>query len=108
MTGIRRLAPVVDGNRQQVKYFDKNASVNITGTSPTYLPIRDFEVEKGRCFTEAEIEGRARVCVLGPQTAENLFGEDDPLGADHQDQVDQLPRHRRPQGQGRPGLVQPG
>jgi len=78
--GIRRLAPVTS-NRQQVKYFSRNASVNITGTAPTYLPIRGFEVEKGRCFTEAETEGRARVCLLGPQTVENLMGDDDPMGA---------------------------
>ena len=76
---IRRLAPVVDG-RQQVKYFEKNTNTQVNGTSPTYLPIRNFTVEKGRCFTEAEVDGGGRVCVLGPQTASDLFGEDDPVG----------------------------
>jgi putative ABC transport system permease protein len=77
--GIRKMAPVTS-NRQQVKYFNRNYSVNITGTAPTYLPIRGFQIEKGRCFTEAEVEGHARVCLLGPQTVENLLGDDEPLG----------------------------
>jgi len=78
--GVRRLAPVVS-SRQQVKYFNRNGSVNITGTSPTYLPIRNFQIERGRCFTEAEVDGQARVCVLGPQTVEEIFVDDEPLGA---------------------------
>jgi putative ABC transport system permease protein len=80
VTGIRRLAPVVQ-NRQQVKYFNQNDSVNIIGTAATYMAIRSFEVEKGRCFTEAEVESGARVCVLGPETVESLIGRDDPLTA---------------------------
>ncbi len=77
---VRAIAPVADGNAQ-VKFMNQNSSTpHVTGTSPTYLPIRNFQVEKGRCFTDAEVDGDARVCVLGPQTASDLFGEDEPLG----------------------------
>jgi putative ABC transport system permease protein len=76
---IRQLAPVVDGSAQ-VKYFENNTNTHVTGTSPTYLPIRNFQVEKGRCFTEAEVDSGSKVCVMGPQTAQDLFGQDDPVG----------------------------
>lgn len=76
--GVRRVAPVVNG-MAQVKYASRNQPVRVTGTAETYLPIRDFKVEKGRSFTEMETEMRARVAVLGPTTVENLFGLNDPL-----------------------------
>ena len=71
-------APVVGGN-VQMKYFNKNVRTNITGSTITYFDIRSFPVEKGRAFTEREVNGSARVTVLGPLTAENLFGAQNPL-----------------------------
>ncbi len=43
------------------------------------LAPADF-LGEGRFFTPAEVAGGADVCVLGYQTAEDLFGGDDPLG----------------------------
>jgi len=77
--GVRQVAPVVTGTAQ-LKYFNKNASATTTGTSITYFPIRGFEIERGRAFTETEVERTSRVVVLGPTTAENLFGTSDPVG----------------------------
>lgn len=76
---IRQVAPVVRGSAQ-IKYFNKNTSSSIIGTAMTYLTIRNFTVEKGRGFTESEAERLAKVAVLGPVTAKNLFGDNDPLG----------------------------
>jgi putative ABC transport system permease protein len=76
---IAMVAPVVERD-SQVKFMNKNSRVEVVGTSITYLPIRAFEVEKGRCFTEQEVDRSARVAVLGPKTASDLFGTDDPLG----------------------------
>jgi putative ABC transport system permease protein len=75
---IERLAPVVNGNAQ-AKYLNRNTRGSVNGVSATWLLIRDFEVEKGRGFTEDEVEGMARSAILGSMTAENLFGADDPL-----------------------------
>ena len=74
-----RVAPVVNGS-VQAKYFNKNARISVIGTAAAYFPIRNFELEKGRLFTEQEAERLARVAVLGPMTVTNLFGENDPLG----------------------------
>jgi putative ABC transport system permease protein len=77
--GVRRIAPVVMGNIQ-AKYMNRNSRVSLAGVSVTYLPIRDFVVEKGRPFTETEVDQTTRVAILGPATVEDLFGLDDPLG----------------------------
>ena len=76
--GVRRLAPVVNGSAQ-AKYASRNQPLRVTGTVDIYLPIRDFTIASGRVFTEAEVEARARVAVLGPTTVESLFGRDDPI-----------------------------
>ena len=76
--GVRRLAPVVNGSAQ-AKYASRNQPLRVTGTVDIYLPIRDFTIASGRVFSEAEVEARARVAVLGPTTVESLFGRDDPI-----------------------------
>jgi putative ABC transport system permease protein len=73
------VAPVVGGS-VQIKYLNKNVRTSITGSSITYFDIRDFKVQAGRPFTEAEVNANARVTLLGPVTVENLFGNQDPIG----------------------------
>jgi putative ABC transport system permease protein len=48
---------------------------------PQGKPLKpsDF-IAYGRFYTPAEVLGGADVCVLGSQTAQDLFGGDDPLG----------------------------
>jgi len=69
---------VVQG-RAQVKYANRNQPTQVTGTTSSYFPIRDFTVEQGRRFTDAEVDAMARLAIIGPVTAENLFGHNDPL-----------------------------
>jgi putative ABC transport system permease protein len=77
--GLYQVAPVVRGV-SQVKYFNKNIRTNVIGSSMTYFPIRNYSIEKGRQFAESEVDRMARVAVIGPTTAENLFGEKNPVG----------------------------
>ena len=77
--GIYQLAPVVSGSAQ-FKYYAQNSQVRIVGTSPTYLPIRNLEMEQGRVFSEREVTRSARVAILGPTTVADLFQGLDPLG----------------------------
>ena len=77
--GVRWVSPVVSGSLQ-LKYFNKNAQTATYGVAPSYLMVRNFEIEHGRNFTDMEVERMARVVVIGPTTAENLFGKDEPVG----------------------------
>jgi putative ABC transport system permease protein len=76
--GVKSVSPMVRGSGQ-LKYMNKNSRTSVIGCSVTYLPIRDFVVEKGRAFTEVEAERNARVVVLGPKTVEDLFETESPL-----------------------------
>jgi putative ABC transport system permease protein len=76
---IKAVTPVVGGSAQ-VKYFAKNSRTNVQGVAVTYLSIRNYEVERGEAFTEMDVDRNARVALIGPVTADNLFGAQDPVG----------------------------
>jgi putative ABC transport system permease protein len=63
-----------------VKFLNKNDRTTVIGTAASYFAIRNYNVERGRPFTENEAERMTKVAVLGPVTAESLFDTDDPLG----------------------------
>jgi putative ABC transport system permease protein len=42
--------------------------------------VRDMEIAEGRYFTDADIELKKKVAVLGSSMAEELFGETNPIG----------------------------
>jgi putative ABC transport system permease protein len=75
VTDVTRVAPVVRSS-VQAKHGNKNTRPSLLGTGPTYFAIREFQVQRGRIITDADCDGTARVAVIGPTTAENLFGED--------------------------------
>jgi len=78
LSNVYQVAPVVRG-QVQLKYFNRNIAIGMIGSSTTYFPVRNFEIENGRAFTEGEVERMARVAVLGPVTSKNLFGEASPV-----------------------------
>ncbi|MBH8564216.1 ABC transporter permease [Nostoc sp. CENA67] len=67
-------------SRQVVTYRNKNTNVNIVGTTPTFLIVRDFEIDKGRFFTEVDSKRSNQVVVLGAKLTERLFGNSNPIG----------------------------
>jgi putative ABC transport system permease protein len=68
-------------SRLQAKFQSKNTNVSVVGAPATYFAVRNFEVEHGRGFTENESNNSAKIAVLGPKTAEDLFGGMvDPIG----------------------------
>ncbi|MBH8576901.1 ABC transporter permease [Nostocaceae cyanobacterium CENA369] len=66
--------------RQVITYRNKNATVNIVGTTPSFLVVRDFEIDKGRFFTDVDMKRSNQVVVLGAKLAERLFGNNNPTG----------------------------
>jgi putative ABC transport system permease protein len=62
------------------EYQDKDWKTRITGTTPDYAPVNNFQMEKGRFFTKQELDRRERVCILGSTVRHELFGEEDPIG----------------------------
>jgi putative ABC transport system permease protein len=77
--GVGSVSPVVGGG-VQMKYMNRNNRTNVNGVSMPYFEMRNFEIDKGRIFTESEAESLGRVVVIGPNVAQNLFGSEDPIG----------------------------
>ena len=76
---VEMVTPDLDGS-YQVKYMNRNARFDINGEAVTYFKIRNFPIEHGRTFTEAEVNRAARVAVIGPGVSEKLFDQQDPVG----------------------------
>jgi putative ABC transport system permease protein len=71
---VRSSGQVISGNT--------NALTTIYGVNEDYLKIRKIDVKEGRMFTQTEINGSAKVCLLGKTVIKNLFGSEtfNPIG----------------------------
>lgn len=72
---IEKVTPDLDGSAQ-AKYLNKNCHTTVNGEALTYFDIRNFPIEYGRSFNEADVERATRVAVLGRKPATDLFGEE--------------------------------
>lgn len=77
--GVSFVAPSVS-KQYQLVYGNKNWFTNVQGVTPEYLEVRNFAVETGTFFTSKDLDTRTRVAILGKTTADNIFGEVNPLG----------------------------
>jgi putative ABC transport system permease protein len=63
------------------RYRNKDVrGVTLRGRSPGYELVDDLTLSSGRQFNEVDDQRRRMVCVIGPELAEDLFGNLDPLG----------------------------
>nr|WP_275982398.1 ABC transporter permease [Aquiflexum gelatinilyticum] len=53
---------------------------NLTGVTYTYKDVYDVPVQKGRFFTESEINGSRNVAIIGEKVANTLFPNSEPIG----------------------------
>ena|SRR5579872_1880544 len=66
-----------------VKYNGKKVSgAFLFGSTDQLEVVSDLTILEGRMWNDAEDARRAHVCLLGHDTAEDLFGTEDPLGKD--------------------------
>jgi putative ABC transport system permease protein len=57
----------------------ENWSTSVTGTTSSYLTLRNMVLQSGRAFSDSESRAGAAVCVVGQTVREKLFGSQDPL-----------------------------
>ena len=79
---IRTVAAVAPVNRAsaQVVYGDANWSTSITGSTASYLEVRQWPLRLGEPFGREEDAAGAKVCILGQTVVDKLFGEQNPIG----------------------------
>ena len=76
---VKYVAPNL-GGVAQVVFGNQNWSTVVNGTTPEVLEIRDWLLSSGRPFTQQDVDGATKVCLLGKTVVENLFGGVDPIG----------------------------
>jgi len=79
LSTVKYTAPVLRGVAQVV-FGNQNWSTVTYATTPEALLIRDWPAIRGRSLTQADVDGAAKVCLLGQTVVDNLFGEMDPTG----------------------------
>jgi len=77
---VAAVSPIVQ-TRDQIIAGRNNWNTSITGVSPQYLEIRNWELESGTFFTDRDCRFRKKVAVLGKTVADQLFPGQDPIGS---------------------------
>jgi len=75
---VAAVAPQFTG-QATVVYGGETLLNQIVGTTPEYVTVRNAYVAEGRFLEAGDDIAKARVAVLGAQTAKDLFGEQSPL-----------------------------
>ncbi|MCC7386148.1 MAG: ABC transporter permease [Deltaproteobacteria bacterium] len=68
------VSPLVFGNAE-LKIDDLRRNVMVVGVGERYAELRNMAVDRGRFFTEEDLEARRRVLVIGQTVVRELFGE---------------------------------
>ncbi len=76
---VKEVAPQISAS-SLITYRNRNSSEQVIGTTPEYLTVRSFEVDRGRFFNDEDVKRNQRVVVLGSEIAERFFPQQNPLG----------------------------
>ncbi len=71
---VARVAPQLDRNGT-VSAGGRQMATTVHGVTPEFVVVREWKPAVGDFFTQQDLEGRARVAVLGQTVAETLFPE---------------------------------
>jgi len=79
-TSVVAATPAVRATRPVI-YQNNNYITSTQGAGIEFLRIRGWDLDQGRFFTESEVKGQTKVCVLGRTVADNLFPNgEEPVG----------------------------
>jgi putative ABC transport system permease protein len=79
ITGVRSVAPTASKSMQAI-YGNANWSTTVYGVDNAYFDVRNWVVQSGREFSDAEIRNGGAVCIIGVKVRKQLFADQDPVG----------------------------
>lgn len=80
---VAHVAPTITVQGQVVRGNRNWVPMSILGTTPEYLQVRDWhDMEAGEIFTDRDVRGGNKVCVIGLTLAKELFEGESPIGKD--------------------------
>lgn len=81
LDGVKAVSPMTNG-AYVVIYQNKNWTTSVSGVNANYLDVNNWTMKSGRFLSNKNIQNRERVAVVGKTVAKNLFGDEDPVGAE--------------------------
>ena len=69
---VKRVAPQINAN-EVVQSGARSSTAAIFGVTPEFLPVRSFEVARGRFISDQDIQAARTVAVIGPDLRDKLF-----------------------------------
>lgn len=81
LDGVKAVSPMTNG-AYVVIYQNKNWTTSVSGVNTNYLDVNNWTMKSGRFLSNKNIQNRERVAVVGKTVAKNLFGDEDPVGAE--------------------------
>ena len=69
---VRRVAPQITTSAV-VQNGSRTTSSSINGVTPSFLPIRSFDVAQGRFISDRDLKSARTVVVIGPDLRDKLF-----------------------------------
>lgn len=81
LDGVKASSPMTNGS-YVVIYQNKNWTTSVSGVSYNYLDVNNWSMKSGRFLSEKNVQNRERVAVVGKTVVKNLFGDEDPVGAE--------------------------
>ncbi len=79
VNGIAAIAPSASSSMTAI-YGNRNWTTTVSGTNNSYFPVGNWQLIKGREFSDSELRSGVSVCILGAKASQELFGGQDPVG----------------------------
>ena len=76
---VSRVAPQITLS-EVLQVGGLTTSASVLGVTPEFLPVRQFEMERGRFFSASDLEGARSLVVIGPDLAAKMFPAQEALG----------------------------
>jgi putative ABC transport system permease protein len=77
--GLKFIVPVRD-TQMRVVGDERRVQANAIGTEPEIFEVIRLPLDRGRYFTQVDVDQETSVCVVGAESARQLFPYSDPIG----------------------------
>ena len=77
---IAKVAPSISQSDSTVKWGTSSMEATVEGTNQDYPDVRNFHIIEGSFITEADVDKRKKVAVIGQNIVEEFFTGVNPIG----------------------------
>ncbi len=79
VSGTDAVAPMINTSAQVV-YGNTNWNTTVTGGTPSFESVREWEIGEGRGLSGSDVRQGAKIAVIGKTIEEKIFFGEDPIG----------------------------